>query len=234
MKKFPPQGWSVFELLWGGFCISAIVALSLWWGEGALALSAAVTGMVYTLLAGKAKVSCFFFGMVNTPLYAFLSWREGYYGDMALNIYYFAMMFSGLAAWRRNPESGDPGTAVRRSLSFRGRVMWAAGLLSATVPLWAVLSICGGRAPLSDALTNVFSVAAMVLTVKRCVEQWILWIAVDLVEVFMWWRVWAESGNSVSVLLMWLLFFVNGLYLWRMWSSEMRKRRLGGLSDGCG
>jgi nicotinamide mononucleotide transporter len=227
MKRFPPQGWSVFELLWGGFCISSIAALSLWWGESALAFSAAVTGMIYTLLAGKAKVSCFFFGMVNAPLYAFLSWREGYYGDMALNIYYFAMMFSGLAAWRRNLESGETGTAVRRSLGFRGRVMWAAGLLAATVPLWAVLSICGGRDPLSDALTNVFSVAAMVLTVKRCVEQWILWIAVDLVEVFMWWRVWAESGNSVSVLLMWLLFFVNGLYLWRLWSLEMRKRQRG-------
>ena len=102
-------------------------------------------------------------------------------------------------------------------------MIWAAGLLAATVPLWAVLAICGGRDPFSDALTNVFSVAAMVLTVKRCVEQWVLWIAVDLVEVFMWWRVWAENGNSVSVLLMWLLFLVNGLYLWRLWSLEMRK-----------
>ena len=218
------SGWSVQELIWGGFCISAIVALSLWWGEGALALSAAVTGMVYTLLAGKAKVSCFFFGMVNTPLYAFLSWREGYYGDMALNIYYFAMMFSGLAAWRRNLADADSETVVRRSLGFRGRILWTAGLIAAAMPLGAVLHHCGGRDPVSDALTNVLSVAAMVLTVKRCVEQWVLWIAVDLIEVFMWWRVWAESGNSVSVLLMWLLFLVNGLYLWRLWTLEMRKQ----------
>jgi nicotinamide mononucleotide transporter len=64
----------------------------------------------------------------------------------------------------------------------------------------------------------------MVLTVRRCIEQWIMWIAVDLIEVFMWWRVWTETGNSVSVLLMWLLFLANGFYLWRLWAHSMSFR----------
>jgi nicotinamide mononucleotide transporter len=61
----------------------------------------------------------------------------------------------------------------------------------------------------------------MILTVRRMVEQWMMWIAVDAIEVFMWWKVWAESGNSVALLLMWLLFLVNGIYLRRMWLKDM-------------
>ena len=78
-----------------------------------------------------------------------------------------------------------------------------------------------------DSLTNVLSVAAMMLTVRRAIEQWILWIVVNALEVYMWFRVWFEGGNNVSILLMWLLFLVNGIYLLRLWVKvgvEERRR----------
>jgi Na+/melibiose symporter-like transporter len=79
----------------------------------------------------------------------------------------------------------------------------AAAVLICSAALWLLLSFVGGKRPLCDAFTNVLSVAAMILTVRRMVEQWMMWIAVDAIEVFMWWKVWAESGNSVALLLMW-------------------------------
>ena len=75
----------------------------------------------------------------------------------------------------------------------------------------------GGERALCDSLTNVLSVAAMALTVKRCIEQWVLWIAVDAIEVFMWWSVHSADGTGISILLMWLLFLANGIYLLRLW-----------------
>lgn len=68
-----------------------------------------------------------------------------------------------------------------------------------------------------DAFTNVLSVAAMALTVRRAIEQWVLWIAVDAVEVFMWIKVWLSGGGMVSVMLMWLLFLANGIYMLALW-----------------
>jgi nicotinamide mononucleotide transporter PnuC len=66
-------------------------------------------------------------------------------------------------------------------------------------------------------LTNVLSIAAMFLTVRRAIEEWVLWIAVDAIEVFMWWRTWQSGEGSISVLLMWLLFLANGIYLFSLW-----------------
>jgi nicotinamide mononucleotide transporter len=72
-------------------------------------------------------------------------------------------------------------------------------------------------------MTNTLSIAAMILTVKRCMEQWLMWIAVNLIEVFMWWKVWTIEGNSISILLMWLLFLFNGIFFFIRWKKDTRR-----------
>jgi nicotinamide mononucleotide transporter PnuC len=112
-----------------------------------------------------------------------------------------------------------------------GRVRLAAACLAAIPALWAALHFLGGSRPLCDAITNVLSVAAMLLTVRRAIEEWVLWIIVDAVEVFMWWRAWCEGEGSVSVLLMWLLFLANGVYLLSLWIGVESRRKNGLLRD---
>lgn len=209
-----------FFSYWMAFSMVAIVVISLaWWDRNdilhsLLALVAATTGMAYTMLAGRGKIVCYFYGLINAPLYAYLSWRWGYYGDMALNLYYFVMMFPGIICWRRNQVSEGSGEIVRTRLSVRERWAWAAVIIVATVGLYAVLKAIGGSRPVCDSLTNVMSVAAIVLTVKRCIEQWPLWLAVDAIEIVMWCRTGAES---MAILAMWALFLVDGIYLFHLW-----------------
>ncbi len=209
-------------VLWTAFCLTSVVGLSLFWGEGLVGIVAAVTGILYTILAGHGKRACFLFGVVNAPLYAYLSFVQGYYGDFALNLYYFAMMFPGWWFWSRH-QSADAAKGITRTrLTRRERAWWCLACGVATVGLWAVLVWVGGTRPLCDAVTNVFSIAAMMLTVKRAIEQWYLWIAVNAIEVVMWFGVWQTSGAMVSVLLMWLLFLANGVYMFRLWLRAAR------------
>lgn len=210
---------------WAAFSIVAITAVSLaWWDSSdvlhsSLALIAAITGMAYTLLAGRGQIACFAFGFINAPLYAYLSWHWGYYGDMALNLYYFVMMFPGYVCWKRHIRQNTFGDIVKTRLSTKERWIWAL-IISAVLPAtWAALSALGGNRPLCDALTNVLSVAAIILTVKRCIEQWVMWIAVDAIEVVMWFRV---DAASYALLAMWLLFLADGIYLFKLWIDDMR------------
>ena len=211
------RGWRASEIAWLVFSVSSIVALSLFWNDTAIGMIAAVTGMLYTVLAGKGKLACFIFGLINTPLYAYIAFNAGYYGDLAMNLYYFAMMFPGLIAWLRNQSNDSDAGIVRTRLSPKGRIILAATCLAAIPALWAVLLLLNGTRPLCDSVTNILSIAAMMLTVRRAIEEWVLWIVVDAVEVFMWWRAWREGEGSVSVLLMWLLFLANGIYLLSLW-----------------
>ena len=211
--------------LWAGFSVLAIAGISLtWWDandalHSSLALIAAVTGVMYTMLAGRGWIACYAFGLVNAPLYAYLSWRWGYYGDMALNLYYFVMMIPGIVCWRKNREADVKGEIVRTRLPGRERWVWAAALTAGALGLWWLLKTLGGSRPLCDSLTNVLSVAAMVLTVKRCVEQWVMWLAVDAIEVFMWWR---TGDTSLAILAMWAVFLIDGMYSFSIWVEKMR------------
>lgn len=211
------RGWRATELAWLAFSISAIVSLSFYWRDSGWGVTAAVTGMLYTVLAGKGKLACFAFGMVNTPIYAAIAFKAGYYGDLALNIYYFAMMIPGMLAWKRHQAQSSAAGITRTRLSPRSRMLLTCACTAGTAALWAILLLLGGERPLCDAVTNVLSIAAMILTVRRAIEEWILWIAVDAVEMFMWWRSWCAGEGSVSVLLMWLLFLANGIYLLSLW-----------------
>ena len=211
---------------WMAFSLLAITGISLtWWDAGdvlhsALGLVAAVTGMMYTMLAGRGKIVCYVFGLVNAPIYAYLAYRWGYYGDMALNLYYFVMMVPGIICWRRNRTETSGGEIVRTALPAKMRVIWGMSLVVAALVLYAVLLAIGGSRPLCDALTNVLSVAAMILTVKRCIEQWVMWIAVDAIEMFMWWH---TGETSMAILAMWTLFLADGIYLFHLWIAEFRK-----------
>lgn len=217
LKAFPV--WMTVSML-------AIAGVSLaWWDSSdiphsTLALVAAVTGMAYTMLAGRGLIICYWFGFVNAPLYAYLSYRWGYYGDMALNVYYFVMMIPGLAYWRRNLKENTRGEIIKTQLSSRERSIWGALIVVSSVILFIFLKYIGGSRPLCDALTNVLSIAAIVLTVKRCIEQWVMWIIVDLIECLMWLHV---GGASMAILAMWLLFLVDGIYLFALWVGDLRK-----------
>jgi nicotinamide mononucleotide transporter len=217
------KGWSLGEYAWLLFCEAAIIGLSIFWGEKTLGLIAGATGVAYTVLAGKGKISCYIFGIINTPLYAFLSFQAKYYGDTLLNIYYFAMMFAGIFAWRKNIDEIKSNEIVKTRLSARERFYWTLSIALFTMMLWGILLFLGGRRPLCDAMTNTLSVAAMILTVKRCMEQWLMWIAVNLIEVFMWWKVYNADGNSISILLMWFVFLLNGIFFFIRWKKDARK-----------
>lgn len=211
------RGWTLPQLLWLSFCQVSLLVLSVLWEDSLVAVIAAQTGMLYTILAGKGKAGCFLFGIVNTPLYAYLSFDQGYYGDFALNIYYFAMMFWGMRAWLMNRSLSPEEGIVRSRLAVGGRVVLLLVCAVSTAVLALVLREIGGTRPVCDALTNVLSIAAMYLTVRRAIEQWVLWIAVNAIEVFMWTEVFLSGEGMISVLLMWMIFLLNGIYILWGW-----------------
>ena len=222
------RGWRTTEVLWLAFSLSSIISLSIYWGDTTMGITAAATGMMYTILAGKGKPSCFLFGLINTPLYAWIAFNAGYYGDLSLNIYYFIMMFPGLAAWLHHRSSIPESGIVRTRLSNKGRLRLFAACAVGILALWGILHLINGNRPFCDAVTNILSIAAMLLTVRRAIEEWVLWIIVNSVEVFMWWKAGCAGEGSISVLLMWLLFLANGIYLLSLWMRMECKQNVQG------
>ena len=216
-------GWHQLEWVWMFFCTASTIDISLLLHDSCFGTAAAATGVLYSLWAGKGKLSCYFFGIFNSFAYGLISYRATLYGEVILNwFWYFPMMFIGLLCWRRHLKK-EQQEIIKRRLSLSGRLLTAGIAAAGTAITAAVLHKMGDQAPILDSFTTVLSIIAMVLTVKRCMEQWAIWTLVNLASIYMWYKIYLLGSGSVAVLMMWLLSLVNGIIFYILWHREVKK-----------
>ena len=213
-------GWTALDIAWLAAPTAVILGLSLYWGDTPASIITALTGVWCVILTGKGKRSSFLFGMVNVLFYALISFRAKYYGEVMLNLlYYVPMNFVGWSAWKRhmNEETGE---VIKEKLPLKkGLVVY--GLTAAAILLYGlVLRALGGNLPFVDSMSTVVSVTAQILSVKRLVEQWVLWIVVDVVTVIMWAVHFAQGGETIATLAMWSVYLLNAVFMYIRWNKE--------------
>jgi nicotinamide mononucleotide transporter len=230
-------GWSRFELSWLG----TFTLVNLWlfyaWDDSWVGLAASLAGMVNVVLVAKGKISNYAFGVVAVSLYAWIAWQNRYWGEVMLNaLYFLPMQFVGLALWsrHRDPEGTADDVAVRW-LAPRRRWLWGIASVAGTAGYALVLERLGGTLPAFDAASTVLSVIAMLLMVQRVGEQWVLWIVVDVVSIWMWAFVVSRGGSDISMVVMWTAYLVNAVYGLVHWLRLSRRARpQNGMSSSSG
>jgi nicotinamide mononucleotide transporter len=187
---------------------------------------AGVTGVICVVLVARGNILNYIFGVVNVSLYAFISYKAGLYGDAALNaLYYFPMQFIGWYSWVRRREEAESVTVVARRMVARERVYLAlTSILLTAIVAW-ILYLFNDPQPVKDSATSVLSVIAMFLMVRRFMEQWTLWVAVNIISIVMW-SIALVKGESHSALMviMWIFYLANSINGWITWVRLSKNR----------
>jgi HTH-type transcriptional repressor of NAD biosynthesis genes len=188
---------------------------------------ASFTGVMSVVLTTKGKFSSYFWGIINCILYGLFAFAYGYTGDAQLNIIFFLpFQFIGIYMWKDNLDNEE--TAIPRSLNFW---KWLLVLISSlllsvgfyyeippfTILLTGSYAFTDNQIPWKlDAVSNALNVVAQILLIGRYWEQWILWIAVDCMQIAMYTGV-ARFGIEINIITMWCLFLVNALFGCKIW-----------------
>lgn len=203
-----------------GWQLPVITALSVHWGDDALGITMALTGVLCVILTGKGKMSCYLFGLVNTVLYAWIAFEARYYGEVMLNAcYYVPMQFVGWFMWKKHMD-GKTKEVEKTRLTVSRQILL---LVLSAVSIYGyglVLKRLGGTLPFIDSMSTCLSVLAMLLSVRRLMEQWIVWIVVDVVTVFMWFADYQKGGTDIATLLMWCIYLLNAMFMFVKWFRE--------------
>jgi len=97
------SGWKPWEILWITTATITILSLSIYLNESLIGIIMAISGVICVVLTGKGKLSSYVFGMVNTLLYAYIAYGAKYYGDVMLNLLYYAPMnVVGWVMWNKH------------------------------------------------------------------------------------------------------------------------------------
>lgn len=156
-----------------------------------LEIIAVVFGVVAIWLASKGEVVNFAIGLVNCVLYGILFGREGLYSGMILQGIYFVINLYGLYSWRKPKVEADKELKIMW-LSWKERV-WVLLIVVVTGVLWGMGVKWGAQllpeniqepqCPMIDAILTTSSVVAQILLTRKKIDNWVIWVLVDVVYI---------------------------------------------------
>jgi nicotinamide mononucleotide transporter len=215
------KNWTRFEIGWLFTFTLINIYLFFAWSDSLLGLISSISGMLCVVLVAKGKIANYYFGIVQTLTYAYIAYGYGLYGEVMLNaLFYFPVQFIGIYLWKKNKtEHGVKGEdVIISSLTKKGWFYTVLSLLILTIGYGFFLKFLGGNLVWTDSATNVLSIAAQILMLKRYTEQWLIWISVNLLSIFLWLgALISQGGNDFSMLVMWSAFLVNSIYGYLNW-----------------
>lgn len=174
-------------------------------------------GVAGVWLTVRQNPWCWPLGIVNVSLFALLFWRARLYADAGLQLVYVGLCVYGWWAWvRGGPEHG------RLEVS-RVPPRVALALLALAAPLAYLLGATLHRTtdadlPYWDAGTAAGSLVAQWMQARKWVENWVVWIAVDVVYVGMY----VAKGLDLTAGL-YGAFVVLAFLGLREWSKALRE-----------
>jgi nicotinamide mononucleotide transporter len=190
----------VWQNIWSGLTTASLL------DQGNLAL-----GVLGVWLMIRRSLWAFPVGLVAVTVQGMLFYQTHFPADAALQIFYFATLAWGWRHWVRD-RGPAPELPVTR-LSVRNRVLTVVGAAGATVG-WALTVGPWMKAtmPWRDAFIAAFSVAAQVLQVRKNIENWALWVIVNLVAVVSYWS--AELAFTAFLYAIYLGLAFTGWWQW--------------------
>lgn len=220
------SGWGKYERIIFPAEILLIIILSVIIKDNKIALISAICGISYTILAGKGKISCYLFGLMGTLCYAFIAFKNYLFGNVGLYIcYYFPMQLVGIFKWRQHLKK-ETNEIQKIRLSNKERIIYTILGIFFTIICYFVLIKYHDKNPIFDSITTIFSIFGLLLTVKRCIEQWYVWIVVNGLSAIMWLQAYLNGSNCFATVIMWVTYFILAIYFLINWEKDIQQQEM--------
>ncbi|KAA0513707.1 nicotinamide riboside transporter PnuC [Enterobacter vonholyi] len=202
-----------------------------------------LAGLLCIWLASLEKISNYAFGLINVTLFAIIFFQIQLYASLLLQLFFFAANIYGWYAWSRQNSQQEAELQIRwlplpKAIAWFVACVVAIGLMTVYInPVFAFLTRVAVSAmsgiglnvtmpelqpdafPFWDSCMMVLSIAAMILMTRKYVENWLLWVIINVISV----AIFALQGVYAMSLEYLLLTFIalNGS---RMWINSARER----------
>lgn len=163
-----------------------------------------ILGLIYLVLEYRASIALWVVGIVMPAMDIYLYWSHGLYGDAGMAVYYTLAAIYGYAVWKfgakwkrmlKRKASGAAGSdkavdaaggsSEELPITFfpRRLILRTLGffLLAWAATYYVLVAYTNSTVPLLDAFTNALSFVGLWALARKYVEQWLFWIAVDVV-----------------------------------------------------
>ena len=202
-----------------------------------------LAGLLCIWLASLEKISNYAFGLINVTLFAIIFFQIQLYASLLLQLFFFAANIYGWYAWSRQNSQQEAELQIRwlplpKAIAWLAACVVAIGVMTVLIdPVLAFLTRVAGSVmsglglnvtmpelqpdafPFWDSCMMVLSIAAMILMTRKYVENWLLWVVINVISVV----IFARQG-VYAMSLEYMLLTVIALNGSRMWINSARER----------
>jgi nicotinamide mononucleotide transporter len=171
-----------------------------------------VTGVGYAVLAARRNRLCWIAGAVSSACAAVAYGARGLPMQSGLQVFFVGMALYGWLSWTRSAATGELPVGLW-PLPFHLGAAVVITLLSLGSASLLVANTDVAAWPRLDSLTTWFSLLATWLVARGRLENWLYWIVIDMVLVFL-----SYKQGSMPMALLNLLFIaiaIGGFIAWR-------------------
>lgn len=171
-----------------------------------------VLGLAYILLEYRASIWMWLVGFMMQALGIVLYYQKGLYADCGMEFYYLSMTVYGYWKWVR-------GSVSKESLPishFPKRLVLPWLLLIAAVwgiIYWLLITFTNSNVPLADSFTTALSIVGIWALAHKYLEQWFIWIAVDVVTCALYF--YKDIPFKASLYGLYVVIAVFGYFKWK-------------------
>ena len=209
-----------------------------------IACVSAVLGVFCVVLGAKGSMANWIFGIVECFLYTYISISGHIYGDALQRLLYtLPMQFIGWYLWSKRERHDETTQINTRYMSWTIRAEYLFVTAAMVLALGFFLKFAGPyltdfftymhfkvKANYTnefqlwlDATTTVLAIVATFISVKAYVEQWYVWLLINILTIMIW--VQNSTDFSFMVIAKYSVYLVNtfyGIYMWNKLSKSER------------
>ena len=149
-----------------------------------LDITATIVGLVYIWLEYKASIYLWIVGIIMPLIDIFLYYEAGLYADFGMAIYYALAAIYGYVVWKFGKRNNQ-GTKEELPITHFKQSQILPAILAFLV-IWLIIYeilvlFTNSDVPITDSFANALSFIGLWALARKYLEQWIIWIIVDIV-----------------------------------------------------
>lgn len=212
-------------LLWGCSTILIVISFLLFDRENYMTLIASLIGVTSLIFSAKGNPIGQLLMVMFSMIYGFISFTFSYYGEMITYIgMTMPMAVFALISWVKNPYKGNKSEVKVNKLDQKEIVnMWRITVF-VTIAFYFILAAFNTANIVPSVISVTTSFVAVYLTFRRSPYFALAYAANDVVLIVLWVLASLQDVKYVSVVVCFVVFFVNDIYGFISWRRMERRQ----------
>ena len=170
--------------------------------------------IVYVILAAKENIWCWLAAIISVSLYIYICFSAKLYAETSLQVFYLFMAFIGFYNWNKKEQH----LKISEWHIKKHLYIILTGALLAFILGFIFSTYTDAKMPIIDSFTTVFSIFATYMVVKKILGNWLYWIVIDAVSVYLY-----DSRDLHLTALLFIIYTSIAIFGYFNWLKSMQE-----------